>query len=192
MTGKEKVIIKKYGNRRLYDTRQKRYITLDELTELIESGLEVQVLDSKTKEDLTNATLIQVILETHKSSSTQLFSSEFLHQLIQYRHARMNEFFDDIMPQVFQSYMTWQQTAQNQFFEWASMAKQLGQQMLPFGTPLSSMSRVPMIWPFMNFPGSAEQSATSEDTSPEATQAQIEALKQQLETLQARLKKKKP
>ena len=191
MTDKEKVIIKKYGNRRLYDTRQKRYITLDELTELIESGLEVQVLDSKTKEDLTNATLIQVILETHKSSSTQLFSSEFLHQLIQYRHERVNEFFDDIMPQVFQSYLTWQKTAQNQFFEWASMAKQFGQQMMPFGSPLSAIPRVPMMWPFMNYPGTADHSPAEDDPSEEATQAHIEALKAQLNELEKRLKKKK-
>jgi len=59
----ENVVIKKYGNRRLYDTRQSRYITLGELADIIRSGALVKVVDAKSGQDLTRQVLTQVILE---------------------------------------------------------------------------------------------------------------------------------
>lgn len=56
-------IIKKYGNRRLYDTEASAYINLDELAALIRQGEEVQVVDAKLGEDLTREVLLQVIIE---------------------------------------------------------------------------------------------------------------------------------
>ena len=63
-------LIKKYGNRRLYDTGESRYITLEELAEKIRSGLDVRVVDAKTNEDLTQATLTQIILESGSAHRT--------------------------------------------------------------------------------------------------------------------------
>jgi len=57
------VLVKKYGNRRLYDTDQSRYITLEELAESVRQGKEVRVVDAKTGDDLTTATLAQIIVE---------------------------------------------------------------------------------------------------------------------------------
>jgi polyhydroxyalkanoate synthesis repressor PhaR len=57
------VVIKKYSNRRLYDTSRSAYINLDELAELIRSGQQVKVVDAKTEEDLTRAVLTQALLE---------------------------------------------------------------------------------------------------------------------------------
>jgi polyhydroxyalkanoate synthesis repressor PhaR len=57
------MIIKKYGNRRLYDTSDSRYITLEELADKVRRGEDVQVLDAKTGEDLTAATLTQILVE---------------------------------------------------------------------------------------------------------------------------------
>ena len=57
------VIIKKYGNRRLYDTGESRYITQDELAAAIKRGIDVRVVDAKTNEDLTQATLAQLVIE---------------------------------------------------------------------------------------------------------------------------------
>jgi len=57
------VTIKKYGNRRLYDTDQSRYITLDELEARIREGTDVRVVDAKSGADLTQATLTQIIIE---------------------------------------------------------------------------------------------------------------------------------
>ena len=56
------VIIKKYGNRRLYDSARSRYINLEELAAIIRAGEAVQVVDAKTNEDLTHEVLMQVVL----------------------------------------------------------------------------------------------------------------------------------
>ena len=75
------VIIKKYGNRRLYDTSTSRYINLEEIAALIRNGKEVRVLDAKTGEDLTRVTLTQIIVEDAKGGPTGL-PLELLRQLI--------------------------------------------------------------------------------------------------------------
>lgn len=59
-------LIKRYPNRKLYDTEAKSYVTLDQLTALIQQGSDVQVVDHETGEDLTNLTLTQIILEQEK------------------------------------------------------------------------------------------------------------------------------
>ena len=56
------LIIKRYGNRRLYNTETKTYVNYDELIEIIRGGEDIQVVDSKSKEDVTKAVLIQLLL----------------------------------------------------------------------------------------------------------------------------------
>lgn len=60
-------LIRKYGNRRLYDTAAKRYVNLDEIAQMIRDGDEVQVVDAKTNDDLTRSILTQIIVEETKS-----------------------------------------------------------------------------------------------------------------------------
>ncbi len=57
------IVIKKYPNRRLYDTSRSAYLNLDELAELVRAGHEVKIVDAKTDEDLTKEILLQVVLE---------------------------------------------------------------------------------------------------------------------------------
>lgn len=76
-----RVVIKKYGNRRLYDTSTSRYVNLDEIATMIRQGADVQVLDAKTGEDLTRVTLTQVIVEDAKDQKTGL-PLELLKQMI--------------------------------------------------------------------------------------------------------------
>ncbi|MBP6630701.1 MAG: polyhydroxyalkanoate synthesis regulator DNA-binding domain-containing protein [Kofleriaceae bacterium] len=59
-------VIKRYANRKLYDTQHSRYVTLDQISEMIRAGEEVQIVDNKTKEDLTTVTLAQIIFEEEK------------------------------------------------------------------------------------------------------------------------------
>jgi polyhydroxyalkanoate synthesis repressor PhaR len=75
------VIIKKYGNRRLYDTAGSRYVNLDDIAAFIREGKDVQVLDAKTGKDLTRVTLTQIITEDAKDKPTGL-PLELLRQLI--------------------------------------------------------------------------------------------------------------
>ncbi len=60
-------IIKRYANRKLYDTSRSTYVTLENLAEMIREGEDVQVIDNRTKEDLTSLTLAQIIFEQQKS-----------------------------------------------------------------------------------------------------------------------------
>ncbi|MCP4695398.1 MAG: polyhydroxyalkanoate synthesis repressor PhaR [Gammaproteobacteria bacterium] len=74
-------IIKKYPNRRLYDTGISRYITLDDVKKLVVKGVPFCILDAKTDEDLTRNILLQIILEQEEKGEP-LFSSRMLEQLI--------------------------------------------------------------------------------------------------------------
>jgi len=62
-------IIKRYANRKLYDTEHSRYVTLDQISEMIRNGDDVKIVDNKTKEDLTTVTLAQIIFEVGKEAA---------------------------------------------------------------------------------------------------------------------------
>ena len=76
-----KVTIKKYANRRLYDTESSSYITLDRLAEMVREGHEFEVVDAKTGEDITRQVLTQIIVDEEARGSTML-PVNFLKQLI--------------------------------------------------------------------------------------------------------------
>lgn len=75
------VTIKKYANRRLYDTSRSSYITLDDLAAMVRSGQEFRVIDAKSEEDLTHQVLTQIIMDAEQRGQTMLPVS-FLRQLI--------------------------------------------------------------------------------------------------------------
>jgi len=76
-----KVVIKKYANRRLYDTESSSYITLDRLAEMVREGRDFEVVDAKTREDITRQVLTQIIVDEEARGSTML-PVNFLKQLI--------------------------------------------------------------------------------------------------------------
>ena len=82
-TGKTPVIIKKYANRRLYDTSISAYVTLNHLSELVKQGVEFEVHDAKSGEDLTRSVLTQIILEQEANGEGALPTS-FMRQLIKF------------------------------------------------------------------------------------------------------------
>jgi polyhydroxyalkanoate synthesis repressor PhaR len=119
------MLVKKYGNRRLYDTTTSRYITLDELTDRIRDGEEARVVDAKTNQDLTQLTLTQVIVETRGAG--HLLPVPLLHQLIRLK--------DDALAEFLGRYVTW---ALDLYLQ----AKQGMQLFSPFG-PFSPFSSRP-------------------------------------------------
>lgn len=76
------IIIKKYANRRLYNTSSSSYITLDDLARMTREGVEFQVLDAKTGSDITHSILTQIIMDEEASGTEQLLPISFLRQLI--------------------------------------------------------------------------------------------------------------
>jgi polyhydroxyalkanoate synthesis repressor PhaR len=65
----EPKVIKRYTNRKLYDTVESRYVTLEEIAEMVKGGAEVKIVDNRSKEDLTSVTLAQIIFEEEKKTS---------------------------------------------------------------------------------------------------------------------------
>jgi len=72
MSAPETRIIKRYANRKLYDTRDSRYVTLDQISEMIRQGEDIKVVDNSTKDDLTSVTLAQIVFEEEKRKKSFL------------------------------------------------------------------------------------------------------------------------
>lgn len=96
MSKQEPVIIKKYPNRRLYDTSSSTYITIDDLSRMVKKGQDFKVVDAKTKADLTRVTLTQIILD-HESQGYELLHLEVIKQIIKFYDHPMNKYFGDYL-----------------------------------------------------------------------------------------------
>ncbi len=91
-------LIKKYPNRRLYDTEQSKYITLTQLRQLIIGGEMIKVIDSTSEEDITRTILLQIILET-ESGGTPLFTADMLSQIIRFYGGTLQGIFGNYLEQ---------------------------------------------------------------------------------------------
>jgi polyhydroxyalkanoate synthesis repressor PhaR len=130
---RDEVVIKRYGNRRLYNTETSSYVTYQDLLELIRAGNDIKVIDSKTKEDVTKAILIQVILEEEKNKKSVL-PLPFLFQLIRTQEESVQDFFSNYLATSFDAYMKTRQEFDRRFKSWLEMsatAPQMWEKMIP-------------------------------------------------------------
>jgi polyhydroxyalkanoate synthesis repressor PhaR len=88
-TTREPKVIKRYTNRKLYDTVESRYVTLDEIADMVKQGVEVQIVDNRTKEDLTSVTLAQIVFEEEKKKNQMPLS--VLREIIRRPQDSLNE-----------------------------------------------------------------------------------------------------
>jgi len=95
-------LIKKYKNRRLYDTEKSQYITVEQLQAYVVDGVAFKIVDSTTGKDLTNATLLQILVEM-ETGPTQFLSSEVLRQIICLAKHPMHASLKSMMEQMFQA-----------------------------------------------------------------------------------------
>jgi polyhydroxyalkanoate synthesis repressor PhaR len=158
------VVIKKYGNRRLYDTRGSRYVNLDDIAALIRQGEEVRVVDATTGEDLTRVTLTQIITEDAKDSPTGL-PLELLRQLIVASDEVRQEFIMWYLKSAFDTYQSVQDAVRSRVNEMQSAIL----------TPVETMKR---------FLGTKPP-----PPPPPANDAELNALRRRISELEARLKK---
>ena len=109
----QRVVIRKYENRRLYDTARSRYVNLEEVAEMVREGVDVQVVDARTGEDLTRVVLTQIIVDDAKGQESAL-PLDFLRQLVMASGRATQEGFAGYMKTVFdtyqQAYDTFQKT----------------------------------------------------------------------------------
>jgi polyhydroxyalkanoate synthesis repressor PhaR len=117
----ERVVIKKYGNRRLYDTSASRYVNLEDIGAMVRNGTDVQVVDAKTGEDLTRATLMQVIAEDTKDQQAGL-PLEMIRQLIMASDHAGREFIMWYLKSAFDTYHRVQNSLQSGLSELQSVA----------------------------------------------------------------------
>src|SRR5262250_3717234 len=113
-------VIKRYSNRKLYDTQESRYVTLEEIEEMIRGGREISVVDAASGEDLTSVTLTQIILENERNHRANL-PSAFLHQLIKHGEA-WQEFVQRTMRSSLEGFVSSQRDMERVFREWSSRA----------------------------------------------------------------------
>ena len=132
------VILKKYANRRLYDTSRSAYVTLDEVAELIKAGKEVRAVDAKTNEDVTAFILTQIVLENARQKNI-LLPVPLLHVVIRFGDNLLSDFFNNYMELVIKNYLTYKSRVDDQFRRWldlgidfSEMTKQSFSGMSPF------------------------------------------------------------
>lgn len=106
------IIIKKYPNRRLYDTSRSQYVNLDYIRQLVTEHNDFQVLDSKTGEDLTKSILLQIISESETSESQSLLTNTLLKQLIRFYGSDMQSFVPHYLEQSLSSFLEQQDAMQ--------------------------------------------------------------------------------
>lgn len=128
-------LIKKYKNRRLYDTETSQYITLEQLQRYVVDGVSFKIVDSESGKDLTNSVLLQIIVEM-EAGPTQFLSSEILRQIISLANHPMHSSFKTMMEQMFQAIETplhnnpyqqasetWNQQMQQMMQHWQKLFK---------------------------------------------------------------------
>ena len=160
------IVIKKYGNRRLYDTAASKYINLEDIAALIRQGKEVRVVDARTGQDLTRVTLTQIITEDAKDKPTGL-PLELLRQLIVASDEVRQEFIMWYLKSAFDTYAKVQDAVQSR----------LGEVQSAILSPVDLMRR---------FLGGSAPTASSQAPA----ESEVEALRKRVAELEARLERK--
>lgn len=107
-------LIKKYPNRRLYDTKTSSYITLADVKQMVHRQEEFQVVDAKSGEDLTRSILLQIILEEESTGGLPMFSSDLLSQLIRFYGNAMQGVMGAYLEKNIKAFQEMQKTLQEQ------------------------------------------------------------------------------
>lgn len=156
-------VIKRYSNRKLYDIQKSRFVTLDDLEEMIRAGKEISVVDATTGTDVTSVTLAQIILENQRSHRGTL-PTAFFHQLIKHGQA-WQEFLLQSFRASLEGMTKNQREADRLFGEWAARAGWV--------TPKESKS------------GAGKPEKTKEEAA--SLGEEVSALKEKLRVLEERL-----
>ena len=118
------IVLKKYANRRLYDTQKSAYVTLGEVADVIRQGKTIKAHDAKTKEDVTAFVLTQIILEEAKNNNA-LLPVPLLHMIIRYGENVLQEFFENYLEQTINAYVAYKRNADEQFRKWLEVGMDL-------------------------------------------------------------------
>ncbi len=196
-TDDDVIVIKKYANRRLYNTATSIYVTLDHLCEMVKQGKEFVVHDAKTNEDITRSVLAQIIFEEEGKSGQNLLPIKFLRQLIRFYGDSLQGFIPSYLELSMDTFSREQEKLRTRIASAFTGGARLGQfeeQIRQNFAMFDSAMR--MFSPFGNRPrGGAEkpsgergeEAAAANGAEPAARDRELEELKRQLATMQAQL-----
>lgn len=177
----EPVTIKKYANRRLYNTGTSTYVTLEDLAAMVKSGEDFVVYDAKTGEDITRSVLAQIIFEQENKQGQNLLPINFLRQLIR--------FYGDSMQMLVPRYLevSLESLAREQEKFRQQMAQAFGG--TPFGTLEEQARRNMELFErmFAPFARHGSQETQTEKPAPSASNGEIDDLKREMEEMRKRL-----
>jgi polyhydroxyalkanoate synthesis repressor PhaR len=185
--GGEAVVIKKYANRRLYNTATSSYVTLDHLCQMVKEGVDFVVYDAKSGEDITRSVLTQIIFE-EESKGQNMLPIRFLRQLIQ--------FYGDSLQAVVPGYLevSMESFAKNQEEMRKKLTETFGE-MFPF-RQMEEMGRqnmaifqqaLAMFNPFAAATTAAQPPATPGAGKPQEDESELKRLQEQLKKMQAQI-----
>jgi polyhydroxyalkanoate synthesis repressor PhaR len=189
---KEPVIIKKYANRRLYNTGTSTYVTLEDLASMVKNGEDFIVYDAKTGEDITRSVLTQIIFEQENKEGQNLLPITFLRQLIRFYGDSMQMLVPRYLEVSIDSLTREQEKFRHQMAQafgvggFGALEDQVRRNMEMFERTFA------MFAPFARRESQAREASSREDQSPEAGKGsrpsgEISDLKRQLEEMQKRL-----
>jgi polyhydroxyalkanoate synthesis repressor PhaR len=187
------VIIKKYANRRLYNTETSSYVTLEDLGEMVRSERDFLVYDAKTGEDLTHSVLTQIIVEEEGRTGSNLLPIGFLRQLIRFYGHSIEQLVPKYLEFSLETLTREQEKYRKQFTDafggaaFEAMQEQARQNMALFERAVA------MFAPFVKHEESASAQETPAPAKPgaasAATSAEIAELRAQLSEMQAQIER---
>jgi polyhydroxyalkanoate synthesis repressor PhaR len=187
------IIIKKYANRRLYNTKSSSYVTLDHLASMVKEGTDFEVRDARTGDDITRTVLAQIIFE-EENKGQALLPIQFLRQLIRFYGDSLQAFVPSYLEMSMESFTKNQEEMRSKFGELFGARlgfKDLGVKDFESLTRqnLQMFDRaMRMFSPFGSMmPGASDDKAPANDAAPGARDQEIHELKDQLAAMREQI-----
>lgn len=185
------IVIKKYANRRLYNTGTSTYVTLDDLAVMVKNGDDFVVLDAKSGDDITHSVLTQIIFEQESKTGNTLLPVSFLRQLISYYGDQMQMLLPSYLEQSMSAFTAQQDQMREQVSKAFGETPMARNMQMPMAMMEDQVRRntemfqqaMKMFTPFGN-PGAPQAEA---EEKPKADNQDLKDLKDQLRALQTKL-----
>jgi polyhydroxyalkanoate synthesis repressor PhaR len=185
--GDGRVVIKKYANRRLYNTASSSYVTLDHLSDMVKEGVDFVVYDAKTGEDITRSVLTQIIFEEeNRGAGTNLLPIQFLRQLIRFYGDNMQAFLPSYLELSLEAFAKQQERLRGQSGAGVPGA---GAYEDTIRQNLALFDRAMKMFTPFAFPGRAEETPAATKPAEAASDDTLGELRKQMAAMQAQIEK---